>query len=593
MKYLSFRVCTFLSFVLIICHTNTIWCFFGKTLILPRSETVNAAREIAGWQEHINDYDVGRTYWSFYMAPEYKRSWHNNQLAQFLLDGDGCFLVQGSRVEGGRQKGSLLADYFGLPSDFQSSIKLSPQITQFVWDMNFYLGLDGLCEGLYVRFHAPMVYSKWDLNLTECVQNGGTDAYPAGYMGSQSIARNQLAASFTEAISGQFCNKQKQCVPFVWGDMENPLRFGLINGRRNEARLSDVHIIVGYNFFNNEDYHGGLNARISAPAGNRPSSHYFFEPIVGNGHHWEVGFGWTSHIIFWSSADELDYAGFWCDVNVTHMFADTQLRSFDFRASPGSRYMLLSKLTPVTSPDVLVNGDPIQEQYIGNLSPAINQTTLDVKISLKMQVDMVAKFSVELNGVQVDLGYNLWYRSPEQLVDRACLAPGFALKGDAQVYGFVSQTAGNFTINQPLPLNVTQHEATLFGGQDNGNFVAGVEFTNANADDPGLAADANGNILYQLNSADSASLGIAQQQINGSIDPILLTDADIDVCSALNPHAISHKIFGNVAYTWESPEVRYAPFLACGTELEWRCGCFKSNSAISQWGIWAKGGLSF
>lgn len=591
MKSLSLKKVLFIQ-MCILCYVDSSWGFFGKTLILPRSQTVNAAREIAGWQEHINDYDVGRTYWSFYMAPEYQRSWNNGQISRFLFGCNDCFAVQGSRVAN-RQSNALLADYFGLPSDFESTVSVSPQITQFIWDMNFYLGLDGLCQGLYFRFHAPVVYAKWDLNLKECVQERGTAIYPAGYMGSQSIQRNQLVANFTEAMTGQFCNRHKQCGPYTWGDMENAMQYGLVYGRRNESRLSDVHIIVGYNFFNDEDYHAGLNARISAPAGNRPNSHYFFEPIVGNGHHWEVGAGWTSHIIFWSSADELDYAGFWCDINVTHLFADTQLRSFDFCGNPGSRYILLSKLTSVTDPDVLVDDEPISMQYIGNLSPAINQTTLDAKISLKAQVDMVAKFSVEMNGIQFDLGYNLWYRSPEHLVERACFKSGYALKGDAQVYGFVSQNSAGFTINQPLPLNVTQHEATLVSGQGDGNFVVGSEFINANADNPGLASDSNANILYQLNQADSTTLMIAQQQINGSNDPVLLTDANIDIDSALNPQALSHKIFGNVAYTWESPRVQYAPFLAFGSELEWRCGCFKSNSAISQWGIWAKGGLSF
>ncbi len=568
-------------------------CFFGRTLILPRSETVNAAREISGWQEHINDYDVGRTYWSFYMAPEYKRSFNNQQLTDFLLGGCDCFSVEGSRLPGGRFDQALLADYFGLPADFKSLIHFSPQITDFIWDMNFYLGLDGLCEGLYFRFHAPIVYTKWDLNLSECVDTKGTFTHPAGYMGPQEVPRNELACNFQEAITGQFCNKCKQPQPLVWGDMQDPLSFGLIQGRRNESRLSDVHFVFGYNVMNDDDYHAGLNARVYAPAGNRPNGRFFFEPIVGNGHHWEVGVGWTSHMIFWSSADELDYAGFWLDANFTHMFPDTQLRSYDFCNNPGSRYILLSKLSTVEDADVLVNGAAITQQYIGQLAPAINRTTLESKISLKIQIDMVAKFAMEFNGVQMDLGYNLWYRSPEHLVERECFEPCLAFKGDAQVYGFVSQAMGDRMINDPLALNVTQDEATLCGGQGDGNFVTGQEFANANADNPALASDGDSNQLYQLNQNDAAALMIAQQQISASDPPILLTDCDIDICSGLNPRALSHKIFGNVAYTWENAEVAYAPFLGFGTEVEWRCRCFEDNSAISQWGLWAKGGLSF
>lgn len=583
------------QFLLYIALTSTasIFGFFGRTLILPRSETVNAARSLAGWQEHINDYDVGRTYWSFYIAPEYKRSFNNQQLVDFLLGGNSCFAVQGSRLPNRSTQCALLADYFGLPQDFSSSICFHPQITDFIFDMNFYLGLDGLCEGLYMRFHAPVVHTKWDLNLYECVDMKGTSTYPAGYMSAEEVQRDDLACSFKEAITGRFCTSCKQQKQYTFGDMKEALQFGRIQGRRNLSRLSDVHVVLGYNFCNSSDYHLGLNARLSFPAGNRPDADFFFEPIIGNGHHWEVGIGYTSHMIFWSSKGELDFAGFWLDANITHLFADEQCRSYDFCCNPGSRYILLSKIIPVEDAQVQVDGMPIDEQYQSRLFPAINLTTLRSKISMKVQVDLVAKWSLQKNGVQWDLGYNFWYRSAEQLDSRCAFGDQFAYKGDAQLYGFVSATMGALTENDPLALNVSQSGATLCMGQGDGNFVAGAEYANNNADNPALASDINGNPLNQLNDNDAAYMMIAQQQINASNGPIFLSDCDIDECSALNPKALSHKIFTNVGYTWEHPNICYAPFLNFGGEVEWRCNCVNDNSAISQWGIWAKGGLSY
>ena len=135
MKFSPIKKLFLIQVLFILSQVTTIYGFFGKTLILPRSQTVNAAREIAGWQEHINDYDVGRTYWSFYMAPEYQRSWNNGQISRFLFGCTDCFAVQGSRVAD-RKSDALLADYFGLPSDFESTVSVSPQITQFIWDLN-------------------------------------------------------------------------------------------------------------------------------------------------------------------------------------------------------------------------------------------------------------------------------------------------------------------------------------------------------------------------------------------------------------------------------------------------------------------------
>lgn len=581
----------FVIFVLLVTSYRA-YGFFGRTIIIPRSETENAARSLAGWQEHINDFNVGRNYFSFYLAPEYKRSFHNSQLADFLLGRQHCFRVEGSRVLN-RSGEAILADYFGLPQDFKSTICFHPLITSFVFDMQCYVGLDCLLEGLYLRLHMPVCHTKWNLNLSECVEEKGTSAMPAGYMAATNVPRNQLSCSFKEAITGYACNELKQQQPLTFGDMQDPLQFGRIQGRRAESRLSDVQFVVGYNTLNGETYHAGLNARFSFPSGNRPDPKYFFNPIIGNGHHWAVGVGFTSHKLVWQSADKLDFTGFWLDANITHLFADEQCRSYDFINNPGSRYMLLSMISPVENADVYIGGVPIAQQYQRRLLPAINVTTLNSKISMKAQVDLVAKWSLQYCGVQYDLGYNFWYRCAETLHSRGCIGSNLGFKGDAQVYGFVSVAAGDFVVNQPLPLNVTQHEATLSGGQGAGNFVPGFEFANKNADNPALATDSNGNVLNQLNGVDSAALMIPQQQISASNGPILITDDMIDVCSGLNPKALSHKIFGNIGYTWEQPNICVAPFLNLGAEVEWRCGCVKDNSAISQWGVWAKGGLSY
>jgi hypothetical protein len=81
--------------------------------------------------------------------------------------------------------------------------------------------------------------------------------------------------------------------------------------------------------------------------------------------------------------------------------------------------------------------------------------------------------------------------------------------------------------------------------------VPGAEFANLNADSPALVDDANNNLLNQLNVRDLVKLMIRQQQISASNGPILIADDMIDVCSALNPKAVSHKIFGNIGRTWE------------------------------------------
>jgi hypothetical protein len=61
----------------------------------------------------------------------------------------------------------------------------------------------------------------------------------------------------------------------------------------------------------------------------------------------------------------------------------------------------------------------------------------------------------------------------------------------------------------------------------------------------------------------------------------------LDICGATIPAAMSHKIWGNVAYTWGDHE--YPIFAGLGGQAEFG----HQNKALSLWSIWAKAGVAF
>jgi hypothetical protein len=69
--------------------------------------------------------------------------------------------------------------------------------------------------------------------------------------------------------------------------------------------------------------------------------------------------------------------------------------------------------------------------------------------------------------------------------------------------------------------------------------------------------------------------------------PVFLTAADVDVCAALNPRAFSNKVFGFVGYNWKDCE--WMPYLLVEGEAEFG----HNNTAVDQWGVMLKGGISF
>jgi len=648
-----------------------------------RSQSVNAARELvgAGWNTQINRCDMDEWNGNFLITAEYTRSFRPNHIGRALFDycgnrccssdafkcytpcscpctplygpccepGTPCYKpccttccdddftiihISGSQATN-KATWDWLADYFGLPTDYKSCVTFEPNIDNFLIDFNFYLGLDKWVEGLYFRIHAPIVHTRWTLNMCEIIENKGTNTHWPSYFnstlsitetGTLGIARNNLACSFTSFISG--CDYIKDnTISF------SPLCHAKMNCRRqNKTALSDVQIALGWNFFCNEDYHVGINIRGSAPAGNRPTGEYLFEPIVGNGNHWEAGAGFSAHVVLHQSIDEKKRWGFYADANITHLFKTKQCRTFDLCSKPLSRYMLAAKFDPNVE-DLKAGTEEQKEddkletpshQFLGIYTPVANLTTFAVDVSIGLQGDLALMLQHIHGNWSFDLGYNFWGRTCEDIKVRGDYCPfmnnTWGLKGDAFMYGFKSAFDGSIT-STAIPLSATQSGATIYDGENNWqNGLDGIAWQrNPGIDNRKLAWDDDKNPLLTLDIATSTT-----GQVYTSLNPALINFCDIDFNDA-QTQGISHKIFAHFDYTWRDCE-GMIPYIGLGGELEFGYGknnncCNSYNNSrgprcepcictpystydnpnsscrqycpLSQWGIWLKGGAAF
>lgn len=561
--------------------------FLGpQTIILPRSQSVNAARDLVGWQEELHRYGQDSNYWAIAFTPEYTHTFNSCHLTQQLF-GQDHFFVSGSDVPT-RNPGDLLADYFELPRDYQGGLCVYPRISQFIADFNIYVGLDGVRKGLFFIVHFPVVNSKWDIRFRETTEASGTDFHPAGYFSDTQIPRKNLLTNVREYFA---TNR-------TIGDVKEPLLYQKIiglTGRNVTNKLSEIQFALGYDIWRGLQYHAGIEARASAPTGTRPNGLLLFDAVVGNGHHWELGFGLTGHYCI--AEGERDTVAIYLDANITHLFKARSTRSFNLCGRcPGSRFMMLEDIAQGSN-DLFVYGEPATHQYTQQLLPVINVTTFCVDTSFAIQGDVALKIAWYRENFCLDLGYNFWGRSHEKL---AGCSPSFeqnryVLKGDAQIYGFDSPYGvldllqATSAYETSVPLSVTQHQATIFAGQGNGNFVSGVQFANDNADNP-LEASGPSGVLLQLNTADAAALGIIQQPVMTSQPSLFIANSDLDLQSGLVPTSITNKFFMHGGYTWFS--LCCDPFLGLGGEIEWAHGLCNSG-AIAQWGIWVKTGIAF
>ena len=272
-----------------------------------RSASVDAARELVGWQTQINKATSDDIYGSLAITPIYNRSLQSDQIAKRLFgkslmchDQKDClaFKIQGSKVPN-RNKQAWLADYFYLPTDFQSMISIDPSIDTFIFDLNFYCGLNACLDGLYFRIHAPICSTRFDLNFCEGIIDAGTNGYDAGYY-CDDFSYNKTTTTVT-GVKRNILLKRFEAFVFNKDSITeiptlkcNTLNYARMSPfRLTTTKISDIQCALGWNFLLDSDYHLGLEFRGCIPTGNRPHGQYIFEPIVGNGHHGELGIGVT------------------------------------------------------------------------------------------------------------------------------------------------------------------------------------------------------------------------------------------------------------------------------------------------------------
>ena len=523
MKCTTIRLARIIVCILYAHNIYADFTLYGKTIMVPRSTSCNAARDLVGSRQFLYRHDRKGFYTNFSITTEYASTYNAHRLAQYFF-GYNAVSISGSLVED-RGANDILADYFGLSPKFQSVIAPHPHFSYTLATFDWFVGY----HNFYFRTILPVGTTTWNVCLDESIIDDGTGTlFPPLYMDEYAVL--PAADSFTEAMAG-----------VSYGQVE-ALRFGRINGRQHYNGASDLIIMLGGLIVNHEESHVGLHLRCAAPTGNKPNPEYFFTPILGNGHFWELGLCFTSHTLIWERDDE-EFVSLYVDMNGTYFFKDRQRRSFDlFEGNPacntlarfGSRYILAKTFDSTGN-------------YTGTTVPLINATTLDCNVSANLQLDIVFMFAYQHNRVGCDIGYNGWTKSRELIHIDDC-------NSQLQNVGL----KGIQNVEQVMPVmysSVTQSRATLHG-----NYLG----------EQSLVSNAN--------------------------SPVLVSCPTIDPQSAATSTQMTHKIFFHIGYAWD-PMRDMQPYFGIGGQVEFEgirpTDLPPMKNTRSLWGLWAKGGFAY
>jgi hypothetical protein len=518
-------------------HSGSLQELRGKSFLQSRSVGTNAARELVGWRQYINNRHNTCTFGAFAITPAYAHTYRPSRIAEYFFGSD-TIIVSGSQVLN-RDTNHILADYFGLSPVFFSKVELKPKLKNGIFDMSFYASY----KSLYLRAHAPLNWASSIIELNELVSNdGSTTPFPALYM--DTVPTPIPAHSFSRAIHGNVS----------FGQLTEGLASAIISPcAQHTFHVADVHVAGGWNFIDRDLSHAGINLRFVAPTGNRPTGKFLFEPIAGNGHHWEVGAGFTGHIVIWEYGTDRSIS-LYSDLNITHLCAARQKRCFDICVGCCKKKQA-KIIDNFASRYILAKQFDLAGNYTGSLVPLANRTTLECRVKTGLQFDFV--FMAGYTGPQFawDIGYNGWLRTKESIkITQAIKENSLGLKG-------LQNVANNSGL-----INTTQSQATI-----NGN--------NAGDNNAGLLAN-------QATLADPQS-------------PVFLRNDDIDRKSAANPRSFTHKIFAHIDYHKINLSWRYLDtcFVGIGGEVEFESAHRRSLSkpnknSLSQWSLWLKTGIT-
>lgn len=460
----------------------------------------------------------------------FSQNWNSEKIGSYLFFNGTNTMKVGTRFDANNNN-DIFSFNFLLGDTFESTITTNPRVRTSTTDFRAFVGLDRWLNGLYLEANLPVVWTSWNMNLTENVTSPVTAGdLPAGDFAGGAL--NSPVQNVKEFLQGGATVTGGQTLP-------TGLAWGLVNGKQTQAGVGNCNLTLGYDFIAKDDRYlaFGINGLLNGAK--KSKSIYWFEPQIGTAHRQGIGFVAQGGYTFWKSETDNRYVSGHFKCNVNHLFAATVNRNFDIKNhGVGSRYLLVTEMTSAFA--VVAN----------TIQNAINPAggPVKVKINAMCNLDFVLHYSRDT--MTMDFGYQLWGHTGEKL------------KSFEWTYGTTANYGAVYAF-----YNAGNNPATGANPGTNPTWSAENITINGTKGTTGLLAG-----------------DVAQADLNNTLN----STSQLIVESGLQPRALTNTIFGNFSRTWDKK--KYKPFLGWGL-----AGTFSgsSNKALNQWHIFANGGVSF
>lgn len=370
---------------------------YGKLFYAYRPQDSNSARGLAGVADKMHLFGKEEFYGQASVYLGWQQTYNSDKLAKWFSFNGATSMTYGN-------SGSGTFDINGLQfgTTASGSVSFAPRIQSFVANIDLFFGWDEFVCGLWSRVQVPVVYTRWDMRISDSKTGNAGTYYDAGTVSPH---------GFTEVVYADLKTAWQGASAF--GNV-GALNCGKICGRRTDTAVAGVHFDLGYDFVRKERGHLGLSLHAVAPSGTTPSSTYLFDAVAGANHSWQLGASVNGAYELWNDCDGDKRLSLFLDAYITHLFDAKQKRLMGLKTSagasnPGSAYMILKKFSSAGVVDI--------SQPLVRVADVL---CCDVKVRADVMADLSLMLQYDTGNYSMGLGWNFWYRSKEKMKERCC-----------------------------------------------------------------------------------------------------------------------------------------------------------------------------
>ncbi len=376
-------------------HAKT---YSNRTFLMPRAPLYNMALEQSTWHHNLGNTTKTTHGASIQASTLYQHSINSKDLGKYFgyyaqntnEFRDYINVVNDATFAEVDAKDATWASYIIHDSDTPSTnltekIKIHPSQEIFGTRLDFYTELSSLIKGLYIQHSLPIIAIKNSLRLTQIgnISPITIDDHPSS------------GKNLSDYFNGDVFDLNSPS-----GMQQYPLTHAKMGSLKSRGGIADIETKLGFAFINQKNTFLKIGALATIQTGNRPTGEFIFDPVIGNGQHWEFGGFIDSKCKLW--ANNHYSVSFLANASCLYGLTNTEKRTIGIQKNDGS---------PVPFSQYYAVGKTLQRP----LYPFANISTQDLEITPGVHCQALANLALTFKNIAIDFGYNLFAKQRENV----------------------------------------------------------------------------------------------------------------------------------------------------------------------------------